>query len=321
MQQSFMRTCAIAILTLSLIFAGAAIQTAAPSNVAAQSIMSEQAGNEPASVDCLINCEQVYAPMIATELINEIRVNAGCPALEYDEKLSEIAEEHSYDMARNNFFSHTNLRGQNVVARARAVGYVYTWIGENIAAGSTTPEQVVDRWMRSPDHRDNILNCNFTEGALALSVNSNSQYTYYWTHVFGSQGGFGLVPSPPSVSDPVIVPAPFAVNLSSSTIAENKPKFTIIGRLSTEDLDLPDDSHVYTLVRNDEFPDNAAFYIEGDKLRSKRPFDFESQSSYTIRIRSTDSAGYTFGETFVIDVIDVDDDPAIQNVYVPFISR
>ena len=71
-----------------------------------------------------------------------------------------IAQAHSQDMADRDFFSHTGSDGRSPFQRMRDAGYSYRRAAENIAAGSTSPAEVVDMWMGSPGHRANILDCN-----------------------------------------------------------------------------------------------------------------------------------------------------------------
>jgi len=57
---------------------------------------------------------------------------------------------------------------------------------ENIAAGQTTPEQVIQGWLDSDGHCANIMNANFEEMGVALATNSGI-YGIYWTQVFAAQ--------------------------------------------------------------------------------------------------------------------------------------
>ena len=57
-------------------------------------------------------------------------------------------------------------------------------LGENIAAGNPTPEEVVDSWMHSPGHRANILNKDFKELGVGYCYKDNSTYKHYWIQMF-----------------------------------------------------------------------------------------------------------------------------------------
>ena len=113
------------------------------------------------------------------ELVNNERIKNGLGKLELKEDLSTVARNHSMDMAKNNYFSHTNLKGQTPFDRLKSAGISYSYAGENIASGQTTPEAVVNAWMNSEGHRKNILNSNFTKIGIGY-------YNRYWTQVFTS---------------------------------------------------------------------------------------------------------------------------------------
>jgi uncharacterized protein YkwD len=90
-------------------------------------------------------------------------------------------------MACNDYFSHTGLDGSSFSDRARRQGYNISYGGENIAAGYSTPEKVVQGWMNSSGHRDNILGEHYTDIGVGYAYSKNSSYGIYWTAVFGSQ--------------------------------------------------------------------------------------------------------------------------------------
>ena len=84
-------------------------------------------------------------------------------------------------MATKNYFSHTSLDGRTMVSRINATGYVWSTIGENIAAGYPTVNAVVDGWMASDGHCANIMNAAFQDVGLACVASSTSTYRTYWT--------------------------------------------------------------------------------------------------------------------------------------------
>ena len=58
----------------------------------------------------------------------------------------------------------------------------YKTAGENIGKGQKTPAQVVNAWMNSQGHRENILNKNYTE--IGIGVAKDAKGTLYWTQMF-----------------------------------------------------------------------------------------------------------------------------------------
>lgn len=123
--------------------------------------------------------------MEVVSLINEIRASEGLQPLRISDKLSEAAEEHSEDMAAENYFGHTGSDGSSLRERTSEQGYNGRYVGENIGAGHDTAEQIVTSWMHSDGHRANILNSKFNEIGVGFVSDPESQYTEYWTQVFG----------------------------------------------------------------------------------------------------------------------------------------
>ena len=56
--------------------------------------------------------------------------------------------------------------------------------GENAAAGASSPQEVMDVWMNSPGHRQNILNPDFRYLGVGYAYVSDSQYNNYWIQIF-----------------------------------------------------------------------------------------------------------------------------------------
>ena len=111
-------------------------------------------------------------------LTNAERAAGGCGPLANNDKLHAAALGHSVDMAENDYFSHTSRDGSSMSDRVNRQGYQWRGLAENIAAGYRTPASVVDGWMNSQGHRDNIMNCNYTEIGVGF-------HDYYWTQNFG----------------------------------------------------------------------------------------------------------------------------------------
>lgn len=108
------------------------------------------------------------------------------PALAWNNLLTQAATGHSQDMAANNFFSHTGSNNSSLADRIDAVGYSWSSIGENIAAGQTTVNQVVDGWIASPGHCANIMNPAFVHvGVACVPGTASTTYRTYWTMDLG----------------------------------------------------------------------------------------------------------------------------------------
>lgn len=96
------------------------------------------------------------------------------------------ARKHDKDMIANNFFSHTGTGNTTPWQRIASAGYgSYKAAAENIAAGQTTPTAVVDGWMNSPGHCNNIMNPALKE--IGVGYATGGSYGHYWTQDFAAK--------------------------------------------------------------------------------------------------------------------------------------
>ena len=124
---------------------------------------------------------------LATEihrLTNEIRTDRGIPALSYDDTLGTIALGHSEDMAAKGFFSHENLDGCALTCRFEAESFSARAWAENIIYlenhylldTKETAQRMVESWMGSGGHRENILNPNYTHEGIGIAYDGKTIY-------------------------------------------------------------------------------------------------------------------------------------------------
>lgn len=122
-------------------------------------------------------------------LTNAFRQQNGLRPLSYNSKLSNAAQGHSINMANQDFFSHTGKDGSTFSQRVTAAGYQWSFTGENIAAGYSTPQAVVNAWINSPGHRAAMLNPNYQDIGIGYHYLANDtgqvNYYHYWTQNFG----------------------------------------------------------------------------------------------------------------------------------------
>lgn len=139
------------------------------------------------------------------DLVNAERAAHGLKSLSYDSDLAAAALLHSQDMGSRDYFSHDSLDGTKFYERILDEGYNYNLCGENIAAGASTPEDVVDTWMNSPGHRANILNPDYCDIGVGYALSPGSSYNHYWTQDFGRRSGVTQCPGavvPPPANNP-----------------------------------------------------------------------------------------------------------------------
>lgn len=112
----------------------------------------------------------------AYNLVNEERADAGLEELTWSPDLESTAAVRAEEASRS--FSHTRPDGtQWYTVNSEIMG------GENLAWGQTSAGQVVEEWMNSPAHRDNILYDEFTD--VAIAINQTDDGTNYWALEFG----------------------------------------------------------------------------------------------------------------------------------------
>jgi uncharacterized protein YkwD len=111
-----------------------------------------------------------------TCLINEERAKAGIRPVYANGSLRRAAAGHSNDMVQDGFFEHTSPSGRTFIDRISNTGYMRgarRWlVGENLVWGTgsqSSPQAMVDAWMASPAHRENLLRERFREVGVAAT--------------------------------------------------------------------------------------------------------------------------------------------------------
>ena len=102
--------------------------------------------------------------------------------------------------------------------------------------------------------------------------------------------------------------APTDITLSSASFPENNPPNLVVGTLTTTDDNAAGATYAFATGAGDA--DNGAFNISGNSLRATNSLDFETKSSYSVLIQTTDAGGLTFTKQFTITVTDVNETPA-----------
>lgn len=113
-------------------------------------------------------------------LVNVERKKRGLAALTASPQLSNLARLKSQDMINKNYFSHYSPTYGSPFQMMKKFGIQYSYAGENIAMGQTTPAAVMNSWMNSPGHRANILNPNYNQ----IGVGTAKSNRIYWTQMF-----------------------------------------------------------------------------------------------------------------------------------------
>lgn len=103
------------------------------------------------------------------EAMNRQRAAAGLGPLRLNEKLNAAADDRMRDMFAKHYFSHVSPDGLDPFSWADREGYDYRAIGENLAVGYRTAADVVDGWMHSEHHRENVLGASYEEIGIAIA--------------------------------------------------------------------------------------------------------------------------------------------------------
>ncbi|MCW5858993.1 MAG: cadherin domain-containing protein [Caldilineales bacterium] len=99
--------------------------------------------------------------------------------------------------------------------------------------------------------------------------------------------------------------APTNILLSNVWVAENKPVGTVVGTLTASDA-IAGDTHTFAFVDDGTSgaSGNGSFKIVGNQLQTNAVFDYETKTSYNIKLKATDTAGQSKVKNFVIKVLD-----------------
>jgi uncharacterized protein YkwD len=120
------------------------------------------------------------------EVTNEQRIAAGLVPVSRSVELTASAVAHSDDQAAHKTMGHVGSDGSTLADRVNLTGYHWSELGENVAVGYATPDEVMAGWMLSSDHRNNILKPEFAH--IGVAVTAADDGTLYWTMDLGSPG-------------------------------------------------------------------------------------------------------------------------------------
>jgi len=145
-------------------------------------------------------------PERVLEVTNQKRAENGLSSLTLNSKLSEAAQRKAGDMFAFNYWAHISPSGRSPWSFFQEVGYKYLYAGENLARDFMNSDSVIDAWMNSPSHRDNLLNPNYKE--IGLSVVNGTLNGVETTLVVQM---FGTPTSTPVAKKPTSMPSPAAL--------------------------------------------------------------------------------------------------------------
>jgi len=126
-------------------------------------------------------------PQTIFKLTNDARAKHGLAPLTYSQSLEQAAIAKTQDMVTQEYFDHIGPNGQTPWAIMDKVGYQYEYGGENLAVGFSSAEDMVQAWLDSPSHRQNLLEQNFNDiGITALPAVVDGLPDIIVVQMFGS---------------------------------------------------------------------------------------------------------------------------------------
>lgn len=130
------------------------------------------------------------------ELINKARLHArrcnrkkfpATTPLKRVAALESAALAHAQDMATHSYMGHKGSDGSMPADRATRANYIWSSVAENVAAGQTTAEEVVNTWLASPGHCANLMSQRYSDTGVAYAVNPAGEKGIYWVQVFAAR--------------------------------------------------------------------------------------------------------------------------------------
>jgi uncharacterized protein YkwD len=108
------------------------------------------------------------------------------PPLVRSEALDRAAMAHARDMALRSRMEHAGFDGSTPAERVTREGYRWRKVGENVATGQRTPEEVVAEWLESPRHCTNLMDPAFTEMGIGFAADRGKAAAIYWAQALGT---------------------------------------------------------------------------------------------------------------------------------------
>lgn len=146
-------------------------------------------------------------------LTNQKRQENGLYPLKLDDRLYQAAIGKGNDMLSKNYWAHISPDGTTPWVFIKNSGYSYTYAGENLARGYSTSQDVVNAWMESTSHRENMLSSRYQDVAFAVVTgNLTGEETVLVVEMFGATTLAGEPSIATQKTPPVIAavsPTPF----------------------------------------------------------------------------------------------------------------
>ena len=198
--------CAFAVLNSAAAFAAGSNETAA------SGITVESANGAERVIPSIVSADEWEV----LRLVNSERSARGLSPLTTFSTLQSGAEIRAREIVT--LFSHTRPNGESCFTVLDEVGIGnYQSPGENIAAGQNSPAAVMNSWMNSEGHRNNILSASYKHVGVGMKHEPNSTYGKHWVQLFCA--GFSERYTECSLMLPSSMRFPLGTSISSMGIA------------------------------------------------------------------------------------------------------
>jgi hypothetical protein len=209
------------------------------------------------SYPAVLGTSSNIAPVDLLNITNQVRQEHGLSPLQLDSELSQAASGKASDMFANNYWAHISPSGTTPWVFFKNSGYEYLYAGENLARGFSSASEVVNAWMASPSHRDNMLSANYNDVGFAIATGSlTGSDTVLVVEMFGSRYGTKpivktaginnitpIIPQPTSAlafvittTPPSITPTTGPINAAQNTVNQNTQKVVQVAALEQQPL-------------------------------------------------------------------------------------
>lgn len=196
------------------------------------------------------------------DLTNMKRQETGTGSLQLNDQLSLAAQLKAKDMFEKNYWAHNAPDGTQPWSFIKTSGYTYIYAGENLARGFTTTEDVVDAWMNSPSHRDNMLSGNYNEVGFAIvKGNLLGEETILVVQMLGKSSQAIAQNQPAQVVEVPVEEAPVSIATQPALEAQITPVPTITQSITRQDQPLVAAIRTSPIINSNSLTWNIAFAI------------------------------------------------------------
>ena len=170
-------------------------------------------------------------PVDLLNVTNKVRQENGLSALALDSALSQAASNKAADMFAKDYWAHVAPDGATPWGFIKNSGYVYLYAGENLARGFSNTSDVVNAWMASPSHRDNMLSSNYSDVGFAIATgNLTGSDTVLVVEMFGTKyAGTAATPVIAVSPIPTLIQSEPTAIISETIPSESAPTAPLVG--------------------------------------------------------------------------------------------